>query len=221
MRAFLAIAFTAMLVVGFVPTAAAHKTTYTEDGKIKIVWGFLNEPAVTWTKTGLDLILSDNATGAPISGASETLEAHLIWGDDELHFEHLRAQHGKPGGYTDVVTLTQPGLYSLKLHGTINGSAVDMTIPAAHDTSAIEGTFFPSAENPFMVGEDGTAALQAEIADLKARIAALEAKATTQSQTPATVTEQPPAVTSDVPSAGLLLGALALVGAALVLRRKA
>lgn len=200
------------------PTAAAHKTTYSADGKVKIVWGFLNEPAVTMTKNGLDLVLSDNATGAPITNA-QALHAELTYGGahEELLMT-LSNQFGKPGGYTALVTPSKPGLYTLHLKGDINGSEVDMEIAAAHDVRSIEETYFPELEHED--GEkDGTAALLAQVEALESRIAALEAKAQTQSQTPASVTQQPTASASDVPGFGALLAALA-VALAVALRRR-
>jgi len=190
------------------PSATAHKTTTTPDGKVKIIWGFLNEPATTWTKNGLDLILRDNATNAPITGQEKNFEATLILGDEERRF-HLQGQHGKPGSYTDVVTLTAPGLYKLKLVGTINGSAVDMVIPAAHDVDELEGSMFPvKAKSP--------AALEAEIAALKSEIQALKL-ATKGDPDTSTVEKKGGAATPGL-SAALLVGALGLV-AVLAARR--
>lgn len=213
-----AFAFVALaaLSLAIAPTVAAHKTSYTTDGKVKIVWGFLNEPAVTWTKTGLDIVFTDNLTGSPILGAADTVEAHLKLGDQELHLDALAARFGTPGAYTQVVTLTRPGLYVLNLHGTINGSAVEMDITAQHEVHEIETTFFPATqESPFSEDEG----VDPEVAALEARITALEAKIRTQAETPATLTEQPTA-TSPVPSASLLAVALAVVGSALILRRR-
>lgn len=187
------------------PTALAHKTAYTPDGGIKIVWGFLNEPATTFSKTGLDLILTDNATGAPIAGAETTLRATLRLADQQHAFE-LRAQHGQQGRYTDVVTLTRPGLYVLHLSGTINGTAVDIAIPGAHAIEGIEETYFPPMQSS-----------EARIAALEQQVAALDAKVKAASSTPAKVTEQP---TKGVPAPGLF-GLVALAAlAAIVLRRR-
>lgn len=200
-----------LLLTAAAGTAAAHKTTYSADGKVKIVWGFLNEPAVTWTKTGLDLILSDNATGAPLEGADKTLDASLVLGDQVHPFEDFAPQHGQKGRYTDVITLTRPGLYSLRLQGTINGSAVDLTIPAQHEVSDVKETYFPEADGPSQTA--------ARLKALEDQVAALKANAQTQAETPATLTPQGPAK-NDTPAAGLL-GALAVVGlAALVLARR-
>lgn len=212
-HALVLLALLGAVALSLAPTAAAHKTAYTSDGKVKIVWGFLNEPAVTWTKTGLDLVLTDNATGAAISGAESTVEVHLKRGEQEIHLEDLRAQFGRPGAYSQPITLTKPGLYALVLHGKINDTDVDMTIEAAHEVEAIEETFFPALEeSPYAAGgADG-----ARIAALEAKVAALEARAKTASETPTDVTAQ----TAPVPDLALAL-ALALVVAIALARRRA
>lgn len=213
-RAFLLAFATLALLVAATGTAAAHKTAYSADGKVKITWGFLNEPAVTYTKTGLDLILRDNATGAPITGAEKTVNASLVLGDQVHPFSGLAAQHGadKVGYYTDVVTITRPGLYSLQLKGTINGSAVDVTIPAQHEVDDVGETYFPDAAGP---GE-----LAQQVATLQQEVAALKAQQKTQAETPATVTGQAPPA-KGVPAPGLL-PVLAVLGVAalLVMRRR-
>lgn len=207
------LALLAVVALALSPVAAAHKTTYTPDGSVKVVWGFLNEPAVTMTKTGLDLTLTDNATGAPIEGAEGTLDVSLRYGEEVHRFDDFRAQHGQKGKYTGVVTLTQPGVYYLVLKGTLNGTAVDLEIPSQHEIAGIEETYFPAYEPA------DVAALAAKVAALEAKVAALESKAATQSDTPATVTRQD----DDVPAPGVLLvlAALGAVAVALALRRRA
>ncbi|HEX2021430.1 MAG TPA: hypothetical protein VHH36_01855 [Candidatus Thermoplasmatota archaeon] len=204
------------------PTAAAHKTTYTDDGKVKITWGFLNEPAITMTKTGLDLILTDNLTGVPLEGVEGTLNASLVYGAEVHEFGDFRAQHGQKGRYTDVVTLTRPGLYSLRLVGAINGTSVDVTIPGAHEIHGIEETYFPALPEASSVD-----ALAAEVAALKAQVAQLQAKAATQASTPAPVVSQDGSAASQgdgknaVPTPTFGLVALALVAAVVLARRRA
>lgn len=202
-----------VLSLALVPTAAAHKTAYTPEGNVKIVWGFLNEPAVTMDKTGIDLVLTDNATGAAILGAADTVEVRLKHGEDEIHLEDLGARFGNPGSYTQVITLTKPGLYTLVLRGTINGTEVDMAIPAAHEVAPISETYFPDLEAA------DTAALAAKVAQLETKVAALEAKAVTQSTTPAPTSTQPPPGGNDAPALGIV-GALSALGVVLLLRRR-
>lgn len=202
----------ALLLVAATGTASAHKTAYSSDGKVRIVWGFLGEPAVTYTKTGLDLQLRDNETGAPIEGADKTLTASLVLGNLSHPFA-LSPQHGadKKGYYTDVVTLTRPGLYSLRLSGTVDGTDIDMTIPAQHEVNDLGTTYFPDAMGP--------GALAAEVAKLRQEVDALKAQTKTQTDTPADLTPQGG---NGVPAPGLL-ASLAVVGVAalLLMRRRA
>lgn len=211
---FLGVAF---LALAFTPAAEAHKTEYAADGTIKIVWGLLHEPAVTWRATGLDLRVTDNATGAGIPLENMTVNATLSYGDERLPLT-LKGRHGQPAGVltSQLLTPTRPGLYTLHLEGTIDGKAVDLAIPAAHDIEPAAESFFPEPSfDPYAARADSSA-LQAEVDALKTRIAALEAKADTQSQTPAPVT---PADAQKTPGFGLVaaIGAVAIV---LALRRR-
>lgn len=164
------------LLLAFAPTASAHKTSYSADNKIKVVWGFLDEPALAHVKNGLDLRLSDNATGAPIAGVtSATLHVELHYGDHEWEFEDFGAQFGSPGRYTGVVTPTRAGLYKLHLEGTINGSAVDMEISAAHEIRDVRESMFPDKVNNTRDLEGQIGTLKSDLAAAKADIAALKA----------------------------------------------
>ncbi|HUR69204.1 MAG TPA: hypothetical protein VM370_08155 [Candidatus Thermoplasmatota archaeon] len=210
------LAFVALVAIAFAcaPTAAAHKTAYSPDGKLKIVWGFLNEPAVTDTKNGLDLRIQDNATGYAIPDLQSHLHAEMHYGDQETEMD-LEGQFGKPGYYTAVLTPTKAGVYVLHLSGEVNGTELDMEIPGAHEVEDIADTYFPAEEDDDKALEDRVAALETEVAALKAQIK-------TQTQTPATLTPQPTATGSGpIPAVGVVLAALAVVGVALLVRRKA
>ena len=200
------------------PTAAAHASKTSGDGKVRVTWGWTGEPAVTMTKNGLDLIIRDNATGAGIGGLENAdLEVSIHHGEDELHVETLATQFGKgPGNYTasHAITPTKPGLYTLHVRGTIAGSQVDLEIPATHEMEAIEETYFPE------MASGDAAALAQKVATLEQKVAALEAKAQAQSTRPTDVTPQTGGA-NDAPGFGLL-AALAAAGLALVvLRRRA
>lgn len=201
------------LVLAVAGPATAHKTAYSADGKIKIVWGFLNEPATTMTKNGLDLRIQDNATQYAIPDLQSGLHVEMHYGDDEMEFHDLAGQFGKPGYYTGTITPTKPGVYTLHVMGTVNGTELDMEIPASHDVEAIEDTYFPEFKDP-------SAALAAKVADLEAKVATLDGKIKTASTTPTAVATQP--ASKPVPGFEpvLTLGALAAVALAVVLRRR-
>jgi MYXO-CTERM domain-containing protein len=134
-KSLILLALAALLLAA--PLASAHKTVYTSDDKFKLTFGFLNEPAVTWTKTGIDLIITDNVTGGPVDGADKTLNASLVYGDQSRDLA-LKPQFGTHGRYTDVITMTRPGLYKLHLVGKVNGTTVDVLIPQVEATPDIK-----------------------------------------------------------------------------------
>jgi MYXO-CTERM domain-containing protein len=201
----------ALAAVALAPIAAAHATAYSSDNKVKIVYGFTNEPAVTYTKNGLDLILSDNVTGAPISGAEKTLtKVELVYSGATWNFTDFKFAFGKPGSYSGVVTPTKAGRYDLHIVGSINGSAVDVTVQGAHDVEAYKDTLFPTA--------DGPAEVDAKLATMQTKIDTLTAQVAAKSATPATVVSS-----TAKPTPGFEVGLLAIaaVGAVLLLRRRA
>ena len=215
-RLMLALSLLALLAV---PLASAHKTAYTPDGKIKIVWGFLNEPAVTFTKNGLDLRIVDNATGFAIPDLQSGLKAEMHYGEDvEMEFKDFGGQFGKPGYYTGVITPTKAGIYVLHLSGTVNGTDVDIEIDSSHDVEDINDTYFPPLEH----GSDASA-LEARVKALESAVTALQAKVKADSATPTTIVSQTPTGGSPAkpaPAAALGLVLVGVVALALVLRRR-
>lgn len=206
----------AVLLMALAPTAAAHATKTSDDGKIKVTWGWKTEPASTYTLNALDLTIRDNATNAGIAGLEKAgLTVTLRYGEEALEIETLAAQSGKGNGtYTGphAITPTRPGIYTLHVSGTIQGSEVDLEIPATHEMEDLRETMFP-------VRSSTTAELDAKIAELEAKIAALEAKSRTSSETPADVT---PATggRNPVPAPGALPALAVLAVATLVALRR-
>lgn len=220
-RLFVALAALALVAIVAAPTAAAHASKTTDDGKLKFVWGWLDEPAYTGTKTKLDLSVRDAATDARITGltAANFTEAEIHYGDEEYPLGNVSAYSGAksgtfagPGNYTaaNSIYLTKPGLYVLHLAGNVNGIDFEIEIPHNHEVEPREEIEFPPSEE--------SADLEARIAALEQKVLALEQKAQTASTAPATLTPQPTGG-APVPSLGLL-AALAAVGLALVLLRR-
>ncbi|MFA5860083.1 MAG: hypothetical protein WDA16_00165 [Candidatus Thermoplasmatota archaeon] len=217
LRTPLLILVTLALALSVCGSAAAHKAGYSPDGKIKIVWGFLNEPAVTMTILGLDITISDNATGALIDGVTQnTVQAAMHYGEGtEWEFKDFGPVSGQHGHYTAMITLTQPGIYTLHLQGTINGSDLGpngVEIPSAHAIEDISETYFPPLKAPR--DDSATVAkLQSDVKTLQEQVAALNAKIKAQAETPSTVvtTASPKPAPGFEASVGLVaLGAVAL-----------
>ena len=166
----------ASLMMGSV---AAHATHYSPDGKIKFVYGHLNEPAYTFVKTGLDLSIIDNATGVGISGfgtdaregdATPKIFVSYRYGGEGGPMKNIsddfRAQHGQVGKYTHPITFTRAGLYSIVITGTINGTVLNnFVLPPAH---AIE------AQDEIMWPDEAQADQSARIEELEEKVAQLE-----------------------------------------------
>ena len=209
-------------LLAFAPSAEAHASANSADGKVRITWGLLEEPGYTHEKNRLDLVIRDNATGAGIGGltAENVTELSLHYGEEEYDLGNITANRGVKSGafagggnYTSAnyVYLTRPGIYTLHIKGTIAGSAVELDIPATHEYEPMTEIMFP--EEIEIGGAGDTSALEA-------RIAALEAKAQTASTTPATLTPQTTSGGSDAPAAGILLATIGAIAAAFILRRK-
>jgi hypothetical protein len=185
-RTLFLIAIATTIVLSVAGAASAHKTVYSTDDKIKFVWGHIGEPTYTWHKTGLDLGVYDNATGTPITGLVNTSGTHaagavgfeisIVHSDKELDITHeLVGQFGQAGKYTYPIMYTEPGIYSLKIKGTINGSAIDQTLPPQHDIDSIAEIMWPAEQPlPDELASD-IAALNAQIAGLKSDVATLKA----------------------------------------------
>lgn len=213
-----------------VPIAAAHASHTSDDGKITVTWGWTDEPATTDAKNGLDLALRYAENNSGIMGAHHAdLQVEIHFGDEVLTLEAIQPQHGREaeGRYTGLhpITPSQSGLYILHITGTLEGTAIDLEIPATHEVQAIEDTYFPPAGAGGAGGGD-TAALEQRITQLEQRIAALEADAQTQSEqttTPTTQTgEGNGGASNGVPAlgVGVMLGAIGAVAIASAFRRR-
>lgn len=168
--------------------AAAHATHFSPDGKIKFVYGNLGEPVYTFVKTGIDLGISDNTTGAPISGLESvahgepvppTLTVKIRYGAEGGPTKDItndfRSQFGKAGWYTHPIIYTRPGLYSLVVSGTINGTTLnEFVLAPAHEIASPTEIMWPDEA---MDDSDQDAKIQ-ELEDKIAQLEGQEARAT-------------------------------------------
>ena len=125
--------------------ASAHEHRDVAGGKYTMIVGFLDEPAFTTVKNGLDLRVSattagtptptsdDEAAGTPVEGLEKTLKAEVIYGDQKMDLT-LEPAFGAAGAYEAWFFPMAAGDYSFHIYGDIEGTAIDETF-----TSSPEG----------------------------------------------------------------------------------
>jgi hypothetical protein len=162
--------------------------------KYEVTLGWRSEPPFTGLKNGLDLGVKrvapstghghGNATGN-MSGDHHadggavtnitTLTARYEFGGKTFPLE-LRPQFGRAGWYTDDITPTRAGTYTVRVTGTILGTAVNFTVEpeTVAQASSIE---FPEPSPDL-------AALQAKVTALEQKVESLSRGSTTNGGTP-------------------------------------
>jgi hypothetical protein len=150
-RLYRRIALSLLLAALLLPltTSLALAHGHTEAGDYEIVIGFHNEPAYAGVPNGLDLFVTNKATGEKINDLADTLKAEIIFGSSKKELE-VRAQWGQDGAYTADVLPTAAGDYTWHIWGDIKGTPVDVSMTSSPETfSAIKAksvVAFPAAE---------------------------------------------------------------------------
>ncbi len=139
-RRLLAVAISAVLLLGLAATASAHE--HREVGDYELTVGFTGEPALVGEPNGLSLAvqLGHGDDGTPVEGLQETLEAEVMFAGETKPLE-LRASFGQPGSYVADLLPTAEGAYTFHIFGTIEDLEVDETFTSGPDTfSEVEST---------------------------------------------------------------------------------
>jgi hypothetical protein len=115
-----------------------------------MVVGMMNEPVYTGDKSGLEFsVFKDDQ---PVEGLEATLTAEVIFQGGAPRSLPISARWGEPGWYQSVFYPTAAGPYTFRIHGTIEGTAVDETFSAGPDTfgevQAVTSGQFPTALPP-------------------------------------------------------------------------
>ena len=129
-------AFVAILVLGIAgvaeflaaPPVAAH--THIRQGEYELTVGWRVEPAIVGSLNGLDLGIQDhlaNGTVVWVEGVESNLTATLKTGPATV-LKALAPQDDRPGWYTFDLIPTVAGAYSVHLVGTLNTTAVNVTV---------------------------------------------------------------------------------------------
>ncbi len=130
-------------------TSFAHE--HRDVGEITMTVGFITEPAIQGDTNGVWLEVMKGEE--PVTGLADTLKVEVIFGDQSREFDLVPAW-GEDGVYEAVFIPTQPGDYSFRFVGQIDGVDVDETF-----TSSPEGfdsvTARTDLEFPAATEEDG------------------------------------------------------------------
>jgi hypothetical protein len=133
--------------------ASAHE--HREVGDVTLVVGFIAEPAIQGDTNGIWLEVTQGEE--PVTGLADTLKAQAIFGDQTRDFDLVPA-FGEDGVYEAVFIPTEPGDYTFRFYGQINGVDVDETFtssPEGFDSVAARADLeFPSSSM-----DTGTAAM--------------------------------------------------------------
>ncbi len=128
--------FLAALVSG----ASAHELKTV--GPYDVLLGFVNEPPVTDTLNGLDLIVQTSADKQPVDNLEKSLDVTILAPDGSSSRSlPLAAVDGSPGHYTSPFILSRPGVYALRVHGYIGSTQVDVTFQSDEVAQASSITF--------------------------------------------------------------------------------
>lgn len=125
------------------PPARAHSDV--DVGPYEFVIGWRVEPPAVGVLNGLDLGISWHANGTAVLSAHQDLTATVTKGARSTS-PPLRPQFEMPGWYTFDLIPTEPGDYSVRIRGNLDGTAVDFTVPIEEVSPASE-IEFPAA-NP-------------------------------------------------------------------------
>lgn len=114
--------------------ATAHEGREIGGGEFVATFGWRIEPTYTDLFNGPEFTLERHDNGQPIIGADATLRLEVMYGGQSKVLR-VRPVADNPGHYTADLIPTQPGDYSFRLSGTLNGVEIDETF------SSTEGEF--------------------------------------------------------------------------------
>ena len=126
MRVVLRGAIVALLLIMLVPGAAlAHERR--DVGKLQFVVGWIGEPSIIGEPNGIDLRITDKASGQPVEGAEKTLKATVAFGGAQPKEFPLKDRFGMKGAYTADIIPTRAGAYIFTFTGTVGDEPVNQT----------------------------------------------------------------------------------------------
>ena len=173
-------------------------------GNYQFTVGWLHEPAYTDEQNAVQFLLADKS-GNPVTDLGDTLKVEVIYGSQKMPAQSLNPTYdpdtglGKQGEYLASLIPTRPGKYSFHFTGSVKGQTVDQSFTSGPNT-------FDEVKDPTAVefpAQDPTRGQMAQRLD--------SALSTTQ-----TTAKNDAELARNVAIAGIVLGALAIVGVIVV-----
>lgn len=155
-----------MSFLAFGPRPALAHEELCRNG-ICIVGGWINEPPLVNQLNGIELTITRESDGQPITNALAQLDVSVKKGGQTKPLEP--DQQEEPGVYVATILPTQTGQYAVVMKGTIGGQAIDgqIEIEDVGDTARFN---FPPASTDGPLSGEIIEQLQTVIADLSAQV---------------------------------------------------
>src|SRR5512137_98451 len=123
-------------------TALAHERIVS--GDYAFVMGWLEEPPVVGLKNAALVEVTTAKGDQPVAGAEGTLTAQIVYGGKSKELL-LRPLESQPGVYVGDFIPTRRGTYTLKLGGTINGQAIEVS-NEIEEVGSLDSLTFPEPQ---------------------------------------------------------------------------
>ncbi len=169
------IALAGLLLLAAQPVSAHEHVNV---GPYGFTVGWLDEPAIANVKNGLDMGVNEtlpNGTVVWVLGAENNLTTVIMSGPASST-QALSPQEDRPGWYTFPIIPTIAGSYSVRITGSLGGTAINITVPL-DDVQASSTVEFP-VPNPTpstLQGNDNT--LSSQLSSLQSQLTLVTAVA--------------------------------------------
>jgi hypothetical protein len=163
-RAFMLLAAVLLAAFAFAQPQASSAHEHREVGDYTLVVGFISEPAVQGDTNGM--VLEVTRADVSVKGLADTLQAQVMFGDQSKDMT-LTPAFGEDGVYEAVFIPTEPGDYTFRFFGTIEGVDVDETFtssPEGFDSVTARSELEFPAGDESGAGDDATTRLAMPVA---------------------------------------------------------
>ncbi len=159
------LAFAMLLAAFSFPRALAHEEI--EQGDVRIVGGWTNEPPYVNQINGIELNITRISNGQPINNALAQVDVSMRKGGETKPLEFQPTEEA--GHYVAEILPTQTGQYAIAFQGTIAGAAFNgqIEIEDVGNTRLLE---FPPASSSGGVSDEVLEQLQTVVTDLTAQV---------------------------------------------------